>query len=294
MTLINVIAAIDAGEAATALALEAVMQVEATATVGAGLCEAEVYATLAHGTRIAGRAFALIFVIAVDACAAILAWIAMTIVDVFLAIGAVETVGAVTLILIAAYRRALAVVETGIRIAVLHLKLAVPAAIASGALALETLTRVATSAAVQTRFARTRHGLCLAMLPNPPVAALACVAIREGTVVVGTCAVVQARIDVAVSHLNLAVSTEIPGRTLACVRSLAGVGAGSAVVTRLVIGAEVEILVAEKSAPALLADALPLIVAGSMHTSWIHFTLVTIRSPVSALASVSRQKCEDN
>jgi hypothetical protein len=62
--------------------------------------------------------------------------------------------------------------------------------------------------------------------------------------------------------------------------------------TWLVIGAELKILIAEQSTPALLADALPLLRTGSMYASWIQFTLVTIRSLVSALASVHGEKME--
>lgn len=59
--------------------------------------------------------------------------------------------------------------------------------------------------------------------------------------------------------------------------------------TRFVIRAEVEVLVAEQTAPAFLADALPLRRAGSVHTSWIHFTLVAVRASVSALASARKR-----
>jgi hypothetical protein len=57
-------------------------------------------------------------------------------------------------------------------------------------------------------------------------------------------------------------------------------------VTRLVSGAELQVLVAEQSTPTFLADALPLLRAGSVDASWIHLTFVTSWSLVSALASV--------
>lgn len=172
------------------------------------------------------------------------------------------------------------------------MQLAVPSAIAGRALTLETLTRVTATAAVQARLARARHRLRFAVLANPPVTTLTCVAVVIAAGIVGTCAVVHARVDAAIFDFNFAVGAQEAGRALACVRSLSGVGAGPAVVTRLVVGAEVEVLIAEQAAPALLADALPLHAAGSVHASWIHFTLVTIRSSVSALASVGDWKWE--
>lgn len=138
--------------------------------------------------------------------------------------------------------------------------------------------------------ARTCYRLRLAMPANPTVTTLACVAIAEAAGIVRTCAVVEARIDGAVFDFNLTIGAEKAGWTFACVRALASVGAGSAVVTRLMIGAEVEVLITEQATPALLADAFPLHITGSMYTSWIHFTLVTIRSPVSALASVDGRR----
>lgn len=239
MTLVNVDATIDAGEAAPAQALEAVIHVEATAAISAGLRQAEVDALLANGARIAGRAFALILINAIDATAAVLARIAMTIVNVFLAIGAFEAARTVTLVLVAANRRALARIHARIRIAVLHLHLAVSTTEAGRAFALEALTRVATTAAVLARLTRTRHRLRFAMSTNPTVATLACVAVVVEAVIVGACAVVQAGIDGAVFNFNFAVGAEKAGWTFACVRALTSVGAGSAVVTWLVIGAEV-------------------------------------------------------
>lgn len=61
---------------------------------------------------------------------------------------------------------------------------------------------------------------------------------------------------------------------------------------RLVIGAELKVLITKQSTPALLADALPLLRTGPVHASWVQFTLITIRSLVSAFASV-REKGED-
>jgi hypothetical protein len=284
LAFVNVDAAVVAGEAGAAKALEAVIHVEAAAAIGARLGQTEVDSLVAERSGEARRALALVLVDAVDAVAAILAWIAMAVVDVFLAVGALEASRTLTLVLVAANSRALAAIAAGIRIAVLHLQLAVATAIAGRALALEALTSIATTAAVLTRLACTCDSLRLAVPSNPTVAALTCVAVARE--VVDACAVVRAWIHRAVFDFNLAVGADEAGWTLARVRALTGVGAGSAVVAWLVMGAEVEVLIAEQAAPALVAFALPLGGAGSVHTSWIHFTLVTVWSSVSALASV--------
>lgn len=290
MALVNVDAAIVAGEAGAAEALEAVIHVEAAAAIGARLCQAEVDALVAHGAGESRRALALELIDAVDASSAIFAWIAMTVVDIFFAIGALKAPRALALVLVASDCRALATVAARIRIAVLHLQLAIATAIAGRALALEALTSIATTAAVLTWLARTCDGLRLAVLSNPTVATLTCVTVVGE--VVDTCAVVRAWIHRAVFDFNLAIGADEAGWTFARVRALAGVGAGPTVVAWLVVGAEVQVLVAEQATPALVAFALPLCRAGSMYTSWVHFTLVTIRASVSAFASVRDEEEE--
>lgn len=69
----------------------------------------------------------------------------------------------------------------------------------------------------------------------------------------GAGAAVQARFRVTVPKLRLAVGTGEAWRARAGVRALAGVEAGAAVPAGLVIRAEVQVLVAEQTAPALVA-----------------------------------------
>jgi hypothetical protein len=157
---------------------------------------------------------------AVDACAAIFARIPMTIVDVFLAICAFETLGALTLILIASNRCALAAVAAGIRIAVLHLHFAVSSTVASCTLALEALIGVVAITTVKTRFRRTCHRLCLAVSSRPTVFTSTLV---PAVAVVRASSIVQTRVDAAVCRFDLAVSATIARRTLAGVRSGSGV-----------------------------------------------------------------------
>jgi hypothetical protein len=92
-----------------------------------------------------------------------------------------------------------------------------------------------TNAIVQTWLRSARYSLCLAMLADPTVAALACIAIG----IVCACAIVKARTLAAVFHFNFAVDAGVTGPALARVRSLSGVGTRSAVVAGLVICAKV-------------------------------------------------------
>lgn len=289
MTLVNVNATIDAGEAAPTCTLEAVNYVDATAAICAWLRQAEVDSLVTQSARITGSAFALILINAVDASATVLARISMTIVDILFAFRSLETFRAMAFVLIAFECRALSAVHARVRVAVLHLQLTLSPAKAHRALAFVSLTRVAASGPVQTWPTRTCLNLRFAVLSNPTVTTLACVAV-EVAGIINTCSIIQAWIYGAVFHFNFTVGAEIAGRTFACVRALAGVGAGAAVEARLVIGAEIEILVAEQATPALLAVAFPLGIAGSMYTSWVQFTLVASRSPVSAFASVERKR----
>lgn len=124
----------------------------------------------------------------------------------------------------------------------------------------------------------------------PSVTTLACVAVVKAAGIINTCSIIQAWIHGAVFNFNFTVSAEEAGWTFACVRALAGVGAGAAVEARLVIGTEVQVLIAEQATPTFFAVAFPLGIAGSVHTSWIEFTLVTSWSPVSAFASVDGRR----
>lgn len=147
----------------------------------------------------------------------------MAVVDVFLAICALKTFGAMTLILIAFYCRALSAVQTRIGIAVLHLQLAISSAISSRTFALKSLTRIAASGTVKTRLAGTCYRLRLAMLSNPTVTTQACVTLIESAGIIRACAIIQTWILAAVFDFNFTVGSDEAGWTFACVGALAGV-----------------------------------------------------------------------
>lgn len=74
------------------------------------------------------------------------------------------------------------------------------------------------------------------------------------------------------------------------VESLAGVEAGAAILAGAMVGAVVKILIAEQTSPALVADAVPWLVAGAVHAARIKCTLIAQRSLPAILTAASRLK----
>ena len=78
-------------------------------------------------------------------------------------------------------------------------------------------------------------------------------------------AAVKARLVRAlVGDPGLALGAGVAGRAAASVGALAGVEAGGSVLAGLVVGAVVQVLVAEETAPAVVAVALPRVLAGAV------------------------------
>lgn len=97
---------------------------------------------------------------------------------------------------------------------------------------------------------------------------------REDSVIAGVArlvgvagATVEAGLAVAVEERDLAVGAGEAGRAGAGVAALAGVEAGATVVAGLVVGAVVEILVAEEPAPALVAETFPGLLAAAVEAA---------------------------
>lgn len=84
---------------------------------------------------------------------------------------------------------------------------------------------------------------------------------------------------------GFAVCSGVTRRAAARVGALAGVSAGGAVLARPVVGAVVEILVAEEPAPAFIAEAVVGLLAGSVHTARIPDALVAEGARPTGLAS---------
>lgn len=86
-------------------------------------------------------------------------------------------------------------------------------------------------------------------------------------------------------NLLFTVSPSEAWRTVASVGSLACVEAGASIATRFVIGAVIQVLVAEKASPAFVTEAVPRLLAGSVQTSWIPLALVAERALPSLVTS---------
>ena len=91
-----------------------------------------------------------------------------------------------------------------------------------------------------------------------------------------------------VADPGLAVGAGVAWRAGAGVGSLAGVPACGAVAAGLVVGAVVEVLVAEETAPALVAATLVGLLAGAVHAAGVELALVAVRAGPAGLAAVER------
>lgn len=70
---------------------------------------------------------------------------------------------------------------------------------------------------------------------------------------------------------------------------MTGVEASTAIAAGFVVGTEVEVLVAEKTAPAFIAKTVPRFHAGSMHATWVTLALVAERAFPPRLASKTEE-----
>ena len=86
----------------------------------------------------------------------------------------------------------------------------------------------------------------------------------------------------------LAVGASVAGRAATSVWTLAGVEAGGSVAAGLVVGAVVQVLVAEEAAPSVVAVALPGVLARSVFASRISDALIAEWSGPAATASETK------
>lgn len=89
---------------------------------------------------------------------------------------------------------------------------------------------------------------------------------------------VEAGLMGAVVYLALAVGAREARGTVARVRALARVEARAVVPARPVVGTVVEVLVAEEPAPALVAQAVPRLLARAVQTAGVTLALVAQRA----------------
>lgn len=177
-----------------------------------------------------------------------------------------------------------------IRVAVVHLHITVSSCIAFGASTPKTLRRVG-ALAVLARLLRAHHCLLLAVPSDPPLVAFATkgrgAILQLDVVARGS---VHARLLFAVGDLSVAIGAHESRLALAGVRALAGVEAGAAVLAGLVIRAVVEVLVAEQTAPAFVALALPGFLAGAVHTARIGFAFCAESALPAGVATGMRER----
>ena len=86
----------------------------------------------------------------------------------------------------------------------------------------------------------------------------------------------------------LAVGAGVPGRAATSVGALTGVPAGGTVLTGPVVGAVVEVEIAEESAPAVIAVALVGLLAGPVDAAGIVDALVAELARPAGLAPVEK------
>lgn len=80
------------------------------------------------------------------------------------------------------------------------------------------------------------------------------------------------------------------GGAVAGVGALTGVETGAVVATGFVVGAVVEILVAEQSSPAFVAQAVPRLHTTAVHATGIAFAFVTQRSNPTCVTTEIKKK----
>lgn len=143
------------------------------------------------------------------------------------------------------------------------------------------------------RLLGTGHSLGLAMASDPSLVAGAAKGSASVSVVqVMASGAVHARALFAVRDLGFAVRAHESGLALAGVGSLAGVEAGASVLAGLVVGAEVQVLVAEETAPALVALALPRLLAGAVDAARVGLALGAQGSLPAGVATVEEKRKE--
>lgn len=132
-------------------------------------------------------------------------------------------------------------------------------------------------------FLRTGDRFLLAVRPNPTLHTVTPIAAVVLLLVV-TRSSVQTGHGRTVADSRFAVGSGVTGRALASVRALSGVEASASVLAWFVVGAKVQILIAKQTTPAFVADTLPRLFAGSVHTSRVRFAFIAQRTLPSGLA----------
>ena len=273
--LIDLHRAVFTGVPGWAGAHEVVHGVVAGAPVGAGVIPALIHVNFTMGAVEPGQAVALVVTDKVDTGAPVLAGVDGAVVDVVLAVGPGEAGGADALVLIlmhGVHEAGTPVFAGGVHAAVVHLDVTVDPGEPGLAPTFIPSRGVHTVRVIFTGSVATGLGLKLAMVTVVPEGAHAGVVIDPGTLA-GTPVDAEV-VGALVGDAGLAVGAGPAGWAGARVGALAGVEAGGPVLAGLVVGAVVEVLVAEQAAPALLAVAGPGLIAGTVLAPGVPHALV--------------------
>lgn len=100
----------------------------------------------------------------------------------------------------------------------------------------------------------------------------------------------SAVVDFANVDLVLAVGAGVSRGAEARVGTVAGVEAGAVVAARFVVGAVVQVLIAEQSSPTLVADAIPWFHARTVHATRVSGTFVAQLTGPATVASKRENK----
>lgn len=214
-----------------------------------------------------------------------MAGIPLAIVDVRFALGSGETLRAYTLETVDAVRAA-SLVFAGIRIAVVDLVLAINPAVTGYTGAFVSAAGLRALSAVLAGLINA--GLCGIFAERSVKSARA-----NARMVGGICAshagtAVRARRFQTIVDQTLAFRAGESFRTFAGITTLSGVEACAPVAAGFVVRAEVEVLIAKKSAPSLVAHTIPRFHATAVNASRIPLALITERSFPSRLAPINK------
>ena len=315
-TLVHVHAAILAGEAGLARAPIVVRTRYAPAAVRARFRQAVVDFVLAQSTDVSRHALATKLIDQIHAGPAVQTWIALAVVDVRLASFAGETGRARAPEAVAEVRTG-AAVRAWIRGTLVELGFAVVARVTGQTPAHVAMKRVvlAAGSVMAGRISTgSRADLAVSAAPTGWTGATIMLpggrrrrrrrgrrrrihgAFAQAGIAVGRVhgarSTVETGIRVTVQKRLLAVGAVEAWRARAGVQTLAvkGVKAGAAVQAGLVIRAIVEVLVAEQTAPAFVAEALPGLLTATVKAAWISHALVAVRSFPAVVASATENK----
>lgn len=168
------------------------------------------------------------------------------------------------------------------------MELAGGSAVAAGAVALKPLLAVAARVAASALVARlvgAGEQLLLAHATIPALGADALVAALRCLVHAGATVLAGIHNTVARVNFRLAIVAAVSRCTLARIQALASVEAGAAIHAGTMVRAVVQILIAEQTAPALVAYAVPGLVACAMHAARIRSALIAQRSSPALLTA---------